>query len=142
MKVNTNNHYFWWIRRFSIIKNDNLFKLNFQVNTAKWKSQIVCIYVCGNWQADIKMYVKMQKAKKSQVYHQEKQNWKIYRPDFKTDDKTTVFEMIWYQCQGIQSTLVQLTLEKNVWMVRKREREKKKKDKMEVSTSCGKKMIF
>lgn len=42
----------------------------------------------------------MQKAKKSQVYRQEERNWKIYRPDFKIYDKATIFEMVWYQCQG------------------------------------------
>lgn len=49
--------------------------------------------VCGNGQAVIKTYVKMQKAKKSQVYVQEEQR-----------DKAIIFEVIWYQCQGIQFT--------------------------------------
>lgn len=46
------------------------------------KSQ-VCIYVCGNWQADTKMYAEMPKAKNCWVCLQEKQTGKTYMTRFK-----------------------------------------------------------
>ena len=99
-------------------------KLNFQVSIIKWKSR-ACIYVCGHWQADIKMSVEIQRWSRAKSRFTENGVGELTWPDFQAHYAAAVIETTRHQCKGIQSEPVHCPLEKQANGKPKRKEEAK-----------------